>query len=311
MLLLLSMMLIAGCSSYFGDKVRGVDVGSGVDNGDEYVLKYGVKPFLDCDSLTGEDKSYCLDLQANNPEALDAGKCGEIQDEALRGYCRERNCLFAGNCEEKAFRVYYVDLSSQAYRRSFEVSRDFGLSRNYNYGVKELFNDDNVDLNEMLLADSNTIEFSSEEYDAIIEAEIGTGKEPKVVVPSNAVLVLFKVPENLKHAYIKLEGFLDEIPVQGLNPKYSDYSNFYVRVSGEGNKVKYVSLADRLNSGIVIHPVINGEVSFIIDTGGNKIIDRLFSEAYFAEQENFVFYPQAGGRTYAINADRGLVEYEG
>ena len=100
---------------HLGEGCEQDDLGSIPILGDD-----AAKPALDlnCEVYEGQEKDYCWDLLANDVNNLDAVKCENIMDEVLRGYCRERNCLFAGNCAEKTIQAFHADsleFSSEEY----------------------------------------------------------------------------------------------------------------------------------------------------------------------------------------------------
>jgi len=289
--LLLCMIFISGCSSYFGDKVKGVNVDSDetLEDADALndALKYGVKPFLDCEILEGKDRDYCLDLQANDPANLDENYCENIQDEGLRQYCKDRVCMFAGNCQERTIGAYHIDF--------LDTEKTLGLQP-YVYA--------SLDLQSTLLADSRILEFSSEEYEAI-------KNQDKKIVNGRNYLFNIKSPEGMNFALLNIKLNSGSIqyysPVKGVLSPQNFQELIYVRtfvLDGRGNPLyRYLSSKEyqgrnpEIFSGwgdsiSVIIPVVDGKISFIIPHNSDyaTIIDNLYTEIIFGKSMQNIVY---------------------
>jgi len=94
---------------------------------------------LDCGQFEGSDKDYCWDLMANDINNLDVSVCENIQDGVLRGYCKERNCLFAGNCAEKTIQAFHADsleFSSEEYAALQMMDEQAVLGKNIAFTIQ-------------------------------------------------------------------------------------------------------------------------------------------------------------------------------
>lgn len=246
---------------------------------------------LDCTAYEWPEKDYCWDLNANDVNNLDAAACGNIQDETLREYCKERVCLFAGNCPEKPIKVYHVALKEKAH---------YILQQPYDYNSMEITA---LDLADPYL---EAVEFSSEEYAAM------QAMDDKVALGDHLLHLLFsiKAPEqaNLAKVDFRFEhpqsvkpsiGYLNEITGQLEQASLRSFMpNVFVRVARD----KYMRYDAYLAVGNLGMPVVDGKVTFLlipnyrvvarpsdglsIGSRDTYVLNQLFEKISFARDEN-------------------------